>query len=157
MVTITESLKMELDMSGSKVGASVLCPGFVDTKISDSERNRPPGEQRQLSPGEIASQEMIREMARQQVAAQADPGGDRWDALGIFDNEHVITRGRVVGGHRSCCYQTITRFGERQRDISLVVVEGMRHCPCADECHRGDIDRIRRADPKTAAIGYDVR
>ena len=75
VVTVTESLKMELDLSGGKIGASVLCPGFVATKISDSERNRPTlaGEQKPLTSGQMASQEMIREMARQQVAAGIKP------------------------------------------------------------------------------------
>src|SRR4029079_7654450 len=41
VVAITESLKMELELSGGKLSASVVCPGFVATKVSDSERNRP--------------------------------------------------------------------------------------------------------------------
>jgi NAD(P)-dependent dehydrogenase (short-subunit alcohol dehydrogenase family) len=41
VVTMTESLHYELRLTGSKVGASVLCPGFVRTRIMDSERNRP--------------------------------------------------------------------------------------------------------------------
>jgi NAD(P)-dependent dehydrogenase (short-subunit alcohol dehydrogenase family) len=73
VVTITESLKMELELAGGKIGASVLCPGFVATRISDSERNRPTGAQKPLTDGQMASQEMIREMARQQVAAGIKP------------------------------------------------------------------------------------
>jgi NAD(P)-dependent dehydrogenase (short-subunit alcohol dehydrogenase family) len=74
VVSITESLKMELDLTGGKLGASVLCPGFVATRISDSERNRPTGMDRPTpTPGQMASQEMIREMARQQVAAGLKP------------------------------------------------------------------------------------
>jgi NAD(P)-dependent dehydrogenase (short-subunit alcohol dehydrogenase family) len=41
VVTMTESLHYELRLVGSKVRASVLCPGFVRTRIMDSERNRP--------------------------------------------------------------------------------------------------------------------
>jgi NAD(P)-dependent dehydrogenase (short-subunit alcohol dehydrogenase family) len=74
VVSITESLKMELELTGAKIGASVLCPGFVATRISDSERNRPEGTEKvPQTPGEMASQEMIREMARQQVAAGLKP------------------------------------------------------------------------------------
>ena len=40
VVTLTESLHFELELSGARVGASVLCPGFVRTAIMDSERNR---------------------------------------------------------------------------------------------------------------------
>ena len=40
-IAIAETLHNELSASGSKVGATALCPGFVDTGIFHSERNRP--------------------------------------------------------------------------------------------------------------------
>jgi NAD(P)-dependent dehydrogenase (short-subunit alcohol dehydrogenase family) len=42
VVTISESLHHELQMTGAPIKASVLCPGFVRTRIIDSGRNRPP-------------------------------------------------------------------------------------------------------------------
>ena len=42
VVTISESLHYELEMVGTRVHVSVLCPGFVRTNILDSSRNRPP-------------------------------------------------------------------------------------------------------------------
>lgn len=41
VVTISESLYLELAMQNAKVKVSVLCPGFVKTNIATSERNRP--------------------------------------------------------------------------------------------------------------------
>lgn len=41
VVTLSESLHLELMDIGSKVKVSVLCPGIVKTRILDSERNRP--------------------------------------------------------------------------------------------------------------------
>jgi NAD(P)-dependent dehydrogenase (short-subunit alcohol dehydrogenase family) len=41
VVAISEVLAKDLELVGSKVGVSVLCPGFVKTKIMSSERNRP--------------------------------------------------------------------------------------------------------------------
>jgi NAD(P)-dependent dehydrogenase (short-subunit alcohol dehydrogenase family) len=41
VVAISEVLAKELEMVGAKIGVSVLCPGFVNTNISTSERNRP--------------------------------------------------------------------------------------------------------------------
>jgi NAD(P)-dependent dehydrogenase (short-subunit alcohol dehydrogenase family) len=41
VVGISESLFHELSMRGSKVGVSVLCPGFVRTRIAESFRNIP--------------------------------------------------------------------------------------------------------------------
>ena len=57
VVTISESLHLELAMQHAKVKVSVLCPGFVNTNIATSDRNRPaqlqPGEQ-QFSESEMA-------------------------------------------------------------------------------------------------------
>jgi NAD(P)-dependent dehydrogenase (short-subunit alcohol dehydrogenase family) len=41
VVTLSETLYQELLQSGSTVGVTVLCPGFVNTRIIDSDRNRP--------------------------------------------------------------------------------------------------------------------
>lgn len=41
VVAITEGLHAELAMTGAALGASVLCPGFVNTDIADAARNRP--------------------------------------------------------------------------------------------------------------------
>jgi NAD(P)-dependent dehydrogenase (short-subunit alcohol dehydrogenase family) len=41
VVALTEVLAAELAATGSKVGASVLCPGTVRTNIGSSSRNRP--------------------------------------------------------------------------------------------------------------------
>jgi NAD(P)-dependent dehydrogenase (short-subunit alcohol dehydrogenase family) len=41
VVAISETLIKDLQSVGSPVGVSVLCPGFVQTRIADSERNRP--------------------------------------------------------------------------------------------------------------------
>ena len=41
VVGITEGLHYELSMSGSAVKATVLCPGWVNTRIHQSERNWP--------------------------------------------------------------------------------------------------------------------
>jgi NAD(P)-dependent dehydrogenase (short-subunit alcohol dehydrogenase family) len=41
VVGLTETLAMELEQAGSRVGVSVLCPGPVHTNIGSSSRNRP--------------------------------------------------------------------------------------------------------------------
>jgi NAD(P)-dependent dehydrogenase (short-subunit alcohol dehydrogenase family) len=41
VVGLSESLHHDLVVRGSKVGVSVLCPGFVRTRIGDSHRNAP--------------------------------------------------------------------------------------------------------------------
>ncbi len=41
VVSLSESLYLELQAADAKISASVLCPGWVDTRIIDAERNRP--------------------------------------------------------------------------------------------------------------------
>ena len=66
VVGISECLQKELAMQGSNVGVSVLCPGFVNTKIADSDRNRPAELQRDEA---VVDEVGMREMLRQVVAA----------------------------------------------------------------------------------------
>ena len=46
VVSISECLAKELELAKINVGVSVLCPGFVKTKIASSHRNRPGTQQR---------------------------------------------------------------------------------------------------------------
>ncbi|MCC6435119.1 MAG: SDR family NAD(P)-dependent oxidoreductase [Acidimicrobiales bacterium] len=56
VVGISETLFHELGASGSKVGVSVLCPGYVSTNIATSQRNRPSHLQRgERAPGDARS------------------------------------------------------------------------------------------------------
>jgi NAD(P)-dependent dehydrogenase (short-subunit alcohol dehydrogenase family) len=41
VVSLSEQLQHDLRLRGSQIGVSVLCPGFVNTRIMDAERNRP--------------------------------------------------------------------------------------------------------------------
>ena len=70
VVAMSECLYKELAMEGAKVGVSVLCPGFVSTRIADSDRNRPTELQREADPDvDAVTAEGMREMLRQVVAA----------------------------------------------------------------------------------------
>jgi NAD(P)-dependent dehydrogenase (short-subunit alcohol dehydrogenase family) len=41
VVTLSETLAKDLEVAGAPIKVSVLCPGFVNTRILDSGRNRP--------------------------------------------------------------------------------------------------------------------
>src|SRR5262245_39092562 len=41
VLALSEGLHRDLKLRGAKIGASVLCPGFVNTNIFNAERNRP--------------------------------------------------------------------------------------------------------------------
>lgn len=43
VVSLSETLYCDLQMTGKPIGVSVLCPGFVRTRILESDRNRPAG------------------------------------------------------------------------------------------------------------------
>ena len=43
VVAISESLRSEMNLASTKIGVSVLCPGWVRTRIHESGRNRPEG------------------------------------------------------------------------------------------------------------------
>lgn len=63
VVSLSESMYLELQGVGSKIGVSVLCPGWVNTRIADAERNRPadlPGGAREADPNQEAMREMVR-------------------------------------------------------------------------------------------------
>jgi NAD(P)-dependent dehydrogenase (short-subunit alcohol dehydrogenase family) len=41
VVALSEVLQVDLETEGSDIGVSVLCPGFIATRITESGRNRP--------------------------------------------------------------------------------------------------------------------
>jgi len=53
VVALTETLAIELEQDGSRVGVTVLCPGPVHTNIGSSTRNRPPGLEGALADAEL--------------------------------------------------------------------------------------------------------
>ena len=65
VVALTETLAIELEQAGSKVGVTVLCPGPVRTNIKASSRNRPAG----LGPGALEDFDLEQVPERQ---------ADRW-------------------------------------------------------------------------------
>ena len=47
---LAESLNTDLIARGSKIGSSVVCPGFVNINIGNVERNRPTNLQQTVAP-----------------------------------------------------------------------------------------------------------
>jgi len=64
---LTEVLAKELEEDGSKVGATVLCPGTIHTNIGTSSRNRPDGNDGGLHDVDIS-----------QEGSEVDMSGVRW-------------------------------------------------------------------------------
>jgi len=79
VVGLSESLHHDLAARGSRVGVSVLCPGFVQTQIGRSDRNAPPSLRNWV---ESPDAEATREMA-EALAAAGIPATSVADA--VFD------------------------------------------------------------------------
>jgi NAD(P)-dependent dehydrogenase (short-subunit alcohol dehydrogenase family) len=72
VVALSEALFGALTQRGEKLRVSVLCPGWVNTRILESERNRP--EAPREDPGELAPQfEMMRQFVEARLKAGLDP------------------------------------------------------------------------------------
>ncbi len=70
VVAISETLYKDLQAVGAPVGVSVLCPGFVRTRIAESERNRPP-----WAPGrDVPGADELRGAVRSMVDGGIDAG-----------------------------------------------------------------------------------
>lgn len=71
VVALSEALYFQLLQHGAGVGVSVLCPGWVKTRIVDSDRNRPAelGPPAELEPTQAA----VREVGRQRVESGIEP------------------------------------------------------------------------------------
>jgi NAD(P)-dependent dehydrogenase (short-subunit alcohol dehydrogenase family) len=65
VVGLMETVARDLQVRGSAVGASVLCPGEVDTRIAEAERNRPAGSRHETSDVEKAFQQAASRMLPQ--------------------------------------------------------------------------------------------
>jgi NAD(P)-dependent dehydrogenase (short-subunit alcohol dehydrogenase family) len=70
VVTLSETLHKDLGLLGAPIKVSVLCPGFVHTRILDAERNRPAHLQN-ATPAEHDPQ--LEEMARAAITAGLPP------------------------------------------------------------------------------------
>ncbi len=69
VVGLSESLFMELANQQSPVGVSVLCPGFVRTRIAESSRNLPSDVRAKLPPRDLEMEKLVADV----VAAGIDP------------------------------------------------------------------------------------
>jgi NAD(P)-dependent dehydrogenase (short-subunit alcohol dehydrogenase family) len=71
VVALSEALRMQLKTAATKIGVSVLCPGFVRTNIVTSVRNRPP----YLATPELSESDLIRrdEAVKNLMSAGIEP------------------------------------------------------------------------------------
>lgn len=97
VVALTENLFNDLDAENTQIGCSVLCPGFVNTNIFDSGRNRPDALKDSTEPVVISAEDeqriaMFRQILRDGLqpndVADAVFDGIRNDRLYILSHSH---------------------------------------------------------------------
>lgn len=97
VVTLSETLAMEMKQFGAPIGVSVLCPGFVQTALHDSERNRPASDE----PDTVGAD--MREVLKQSVTAMVAGGKQASEIAevvleGIRSNRlHVLSHPEMIG------------------------------------------------------------
>jgi NAD(P)-dependent dehydrogenase (short-subunit alcohol dehydrogenase family) len=108
VVALSESLYYELSLTGSKVKVSVLCPAVVNTRIGESERNRPDVLRDAAGAGVPAQQMQAMEQAFRALLATGQPPEQVADAVvDAIRNErfYIIT-------HEEMKDQVSTRLGD---------------------------------------------
>ena len=97
VVTLSETLFHDLRVARSRIGVSVLCPAFVPTGISDSERNRPADLVESAPPTE--SQAMARKQSEKAVSSgkltAAQVAQQTFQAV-LEDRFYVITHPKML-------------------------------------------------------------
>jgi short-subunit dehydrogenase len=71
VVALSETLRFELDADGCGVGVSVLCPSWVRTNISTSDRNRPERFSYTIESAQMEEAAEYKARRRQQLATLA--------------------------------------------------------------------------------------
>jgi len=96
VVSLSETLYSDLEIAGSKVGVSVLCPGFVNTKIWDADRHKT-GDLADVKPkGTLEEREMAQKMIRG-VMEQSKPPSEVADAV----HDAILARRFYILTHAS--------------------------------------------------------
>lgn len=70
VVALSETMSVEFRMLGTPIGVSVVCPGWVRTRIHEADRNRPGGSAPADDPAVVA----MRTVVEQWIAEGMDPG-----------------------------------------------------------------------------------
>jgi len=101
VVALSESLHHDLKERNSQVGVSVLCPAYVPTGISDSERNRPKDLAGSVKSKETLARETILKKAVASGRLSADDIASAVVAAVKEDRFYILTHPRIKGAIRA--------------------------------------------------------
>ncbi|HMA09386.1 MAG TPA: SDR family oxidoreductase [Ramlibacter sp.] len=96
VVSLTETLYQDLRLVTDQVGASVLCPYFVPTGITQSERNRPGGSAPALTRSQMIGQAMSEKAVSSGKVTAAQVAQKVFDAVAA-DQFYVFSHPKALG------------------------------------------------------------
>jgi NAD(P)-dependent dehydrogenase (short-subunit alcohol dehydrogenase family) len=73
VLSLSESLYLELQAKGARIGVSALCPELVSTGIANGERNRPKHLERKPGEGESPERDLIEGAIKQVISTGTEP------------------------------------------------------------------------------------
>ena len=100
VVSLTETLYQDLRLVTDQIGASVLCPYFVPTGITQSERNRPGGGAPALTRSQMIGQAMSEKAVSSGKVTAAQVAQKVFDAVAA-DQFYVFSHPKALGNVQS--------------------------------------------------------
>jgi NAD(P)-dependent dehydrogenase (short-subunit alcohol dehydrogenase family) len=93
VVALSESMYNDLKVADAKIGVSVLCPGWVNTKIIDAERNRPAELGKTITAVPDAQREQMEEVVRNFLKNGLQPSAVADQVFDAIQNDklYIIT------------------------------------------------------------------
>ena len=100
IISLSETLYLELALCQAKIGVSVLCPGLVRTQIWDCERNRPISEFEQATGSAADADNMVRkEGLKEAMTGGMDPDQVAECAFEAIQAEHFYILTHAAENH----------------------------------------------------------
>ena len=117
VVTLSETLAKDLVMVGAPIKVSVLCPGFVNTRILDSSRNRPAA----FGPERPRPSDM-EPVIRSLIAAGMPPAEVAQRVLGAIEDErfYVLTHPDFTAQVKERCQDIVEGRTPSVQSITLI-------------------------------------
>lgn len=100
VVSLTETLYQDLRLVSDQISASVLCPYFVPTGITQSERNRPGGNAPALTRSQMIGQAMSEKAVSSGKVTAAQVAQKVFDAVAV-DQFYIFSHPKALGNVQS--------------------------------------------------------
>ncbi len=100
VVSLTETLYQDLRLATDQIGASVLCPYFVPTGITQSERNRPGGAAPPMTRSQMIGQAMSEKAVSSGKVTAAEVAQKVFDAIAA-DQFYIFSHPKALGNVQS--------------------------------------------------------